>query len=340
MGALAAGALVAGACHGQQASPAGGATTTSSVPPTVATGPDGPFAVLTGLAHPDPALAARPALAVAVADEPQALPQAGLQAADVVVEGQIEGGQSRLLAIFQSRDAAAVGPITTVRPDDAKLLPPLHGLMAYAGGPNKFAQLLGVTPVQPVPQALHPGAFSLRSSRAAPFNVFASTARLYQEAPPASPPAPPLLVFNPPGEPFSPLGATAATHLSAAVGARAAVTWDWDPATGVWRRSLGGSPQRLDDGSVLDATNVVVQFVSYKAAFVAGSSGATVPAASLFSTGDALVFSQGRMVKGRWTKPRALDVTNYTDLAGVPVRLTPGRTWIMLVPVGTAVPTM
>src|SRR5262245_8083553 len=62
---------------------------------------------LTGLPATDPALLARPALAVKIDNHRDARPQAGINQADVVYEEIVEG-ITRFFAVFQSTDAAPV----------------------------------------------------------------------------------------------------------------------------------------------------------------------------------------------------------------------------------------
>ena len=55
--------------------------------------------------------AARPALAVKIDNVTRAHPQAGLNQADVVYEELVEGGVTRLVAVFQSTSVDVVGPV-------------------------------------------------------------------------------------------------------------------------------------------------------------------------------------------------------------------------------------
>jgi hypothetical protein len=48
------------------------------------------------------------------------------------------------------------------------------------------------------------------------------------------------------------------------------------------------------------------------------------------------VLTNGMIVKGTWSKPSTEAVTTYTDAAGAPIKLTPGRTWVELPPIGGA----
>jgi hypothetical protein len=48
--------------------------------------------------------------------------------------------------------------------------------------------------------------------------------------------------------------------------------------------------------------------------------------------GDAVVLSQGKQAAVKWAKASATSVTTYTDSAGQPVKLAPGRTLVALPP--------
>jgi hypothetical protein len=53
--------------------------------------------------------------------------------------------------------------------------------------------------------------------------------------------------------------------------------------------------------------------------------------------GDVWVFTGGKIVKGRWTRPGKEQPAKYVDAAGNPIKLLPGRTWVHLLPVGSPV---
>ena len=83
-----------------------------------------------------------------------------------------------------------------------------------------------------------------------------------------------------------------------------------------------------------DSDNVVFQVVGYKNTGLVDRSGAAVPEAELVGEGEAWVLTGGRLVKGRWSRPSDGQTTTYTLPSGEPIRLTPGRTWLELVPLG------
>src|SRR5580692_13129395 len=117
--------------HFQHKTPASSATTTTST--TTTTVPI-PIAPLTGLPDPGGAALTRSALTVKIENTPEALPQWGIAQADVVYEEIVNGGITRLAAIFNSHAPTKVGPVRSVRPTDTQVVWPIGGIFAYSGG--------------------------------------------------------------------------------------------------------------------------------------------------------------------------------------------------------------
>lgn len=324
--------LVMGACGGKKkdvvrARPK--PTTTTTVPALFP---------LTGLPVANAAAAARSALTVKVENAPEARPQAGLNAADVVYEEQVEGGLTRFLAIFHSTDSDLIGPIRSLRPTDPDVVRPFGGLFAYSGGTKKFIGLLHATPLQDIGFDNLPKLYEKRRDKRAPHHIYSSTARLYSAAQKDLKPPPSLSPFVAAGQPFAPT-APPAVHLNVPMGLTK-VDYDWDAAAGGWKRTTNGTPHLLEGGAQLTSTNVIVQFVAYR-----NSPGDfdvvhnPVSVANVVGSGDAWVLAGGKVVKGKWSKASPEAMTAFTDAAGAPVALMPGRTWVLLAPVGAAAAT-
>lgn len=321
--ALLALALALGACSGgSSAKRASPTTTATTVPANVYP--------LTGLPIDDPAKATRPALSIKIENEAAARPQSGLQAADVVYETLIEGGDTRFVAVFQSTDADPTGSIRSVRPTDPDIVAPIGGLFAYSGGTPKFVAALHAVPVVDVGQTTHDGAYFNRSDKSGDHKLFSSTERLYAAGQGSTAKAPPpIFTFVAPGAPFGGAGEAPATHLDAAVG-NVKLSWDYDATKG-WLRSINGKPHTVEGGAQIAATNVIVQSVSWvPSEGDVDTAGSQVYVAQMVGSGDALVVSDGKVVRGKWSKPSTGAITTYTDAAGKPIALKPGRTWVEL----------
>lgn len=314
----------AAACSGSESeagAPDAPAATTTTVPPTYP---------LTGL----PAAggtALRPALSVKIDNVVAARPQAGVDKADVVYEEVVEGGLTRLLAVYQSTDAESIGPVRSVRPTDPDLASPFGGVFSYSGGSDRFDALIRATPGLTVVSADEDGAaYESRGPHRGDHMTYTSTAALWARAPAGAKPPPAFSPFLPAGQAFAPPGATPTTRVALVVGTQP-VSFTFDPASKTWKRANGSRPDVLQDGTQVAPTNVIVQYVAYdpvEGAF--DSAGAQVDVARMVGTGEALILSDGMLVRGRWSKPAPSAMTTYTDAAGAPVALPPGRTWVEL----------
>lgn len=279
--------------------------------------------------------AGRPALAVKVDATAGGRPQVGLGDADVVVEELVEGGLTRYLAVFHSRDPDEVGPVRSARSTDIDLLAELgRPLFAWSGANPTFRALVEDADLVDVGVAAVPDAYRRADDRRAPYNLFASPEALREAAADAGTPPPALWGFRSESDDVSAPDARPATGYRAATTATT-IEWTWDEAAGAWRRTQDGTPHLDADGRPITATNVVVRTTEYRDSGVRDVTGAVVPEAVTVGEGDAWVLVAGQAVPARWHKPSADAPTTYTDRGGAPVLLTRGATWVEVLPPGT-----
>ena len=108
-----------------------------------------------------------------------ARPQSGINQADVVYEEEVEGGLTRLAAVFQSQYPAVVGPVRSGRLTDEGIADDLnHPVFAYSGTNAIFLPILRSQPVTDVDDDNHPGLFYRSNLNVAPHNLYANVASL------------------------------------------------------------------------------------------------------------------------------------------------------------------
>jgi len=95
--------------------------------------------------------------------------------ADIVFEEQVEGGLVRFAAVFHSTDAGSVGPVRSVRAEDAALVTPLRGHFVYSGGNDIFNGIIRKAPVGIITEDDQPGFFTRRRDRRSPANLYTAT---------------------------------------------------------------------------------------------------------------------------------------------------------------------
>ncbi|HET9769575.1 MAG TPA: DUF3048 C-terminal domain-containing protein, partial [Acidimicrobiia bacterium] len=194
----------------------------------------------------------------------------------------------------------------------------------------------GQAPLLDVGVGRLPGAYRREPGRPAPYNLFSATTTLFGAAGDNVTPPPALFSYRPAGEAVPEAGSEPARPVEAVwkLNITTTVVFAWDEATKTFRRSTDGRPH-LDAANVPVTTeNVVFQVVGYRNTGLVDTSGAAVPEAELIGEGEVWVLTGGRLVKGRWSRPAEGQVTAYTYPSGEPIRLTPGRTWVELVPLG------
>lgn len=319
---------------GVAAPPATKATTPAAVPapPTTANAP------LTGLPM-DIGRARRPVLVVKIDNAPMARPQIGLNQADVVFEEGVEGGITRFAALFHSEGSKPVGPVRSARTTDIHLISALrHPLFAYSGANATFQRHVDQAPLVDVGFDAHAGRYHRDSARPSPYNLFSETEKLFDLAPDGAVPPPALFAYRSPGAPPSGAEARAVTRARAwwQASKYTEALWDWDPTARGWRRTQNGEAHVDAAGKQVTPANVVLQFVTYHDTGQVDSTGTAVPEADVVGEGDAWVLTGGMLIPCRWSKASDTDITHYTDASGAPVRLTPGKTWVELVPPGQA----
>ncbi len=342
---LAVALLVIAACSGKKRAAPITTTTTSTTAVTTTTVPPPPPAYpLTGLPVTDPATANRPALVVKIdnADgrrSSTARPQLGLNQADVVYEEMVEGSVTRLAAVFHSTNSDPVGPVRSARSTDVAVFSPLsRPLFAWSGANAGFAQLIRESPLVDVGYDAHSELYMRRNQtgHVAPHNLYSSTPALYSLTPPYAPAPTPLFSYRAAGEPMlASATPVSSVHLVFGDGPGSApVDYVWAPDAGGFARSQSGSPHVDENGMQITPQNVIVQFVSYHDTGYRDVVGTPVPEADLVGTGTCWILTNGSIIDGNWSKSAPDAIPVYTDKAGNPVKLTPGRTWVELVPIG------
>ena len=303
-------------------------TTTTTALATTTTAPPPPTAPLTGLPDPSGESVKRPAVSVKVENTAAAVPQGGLEQADVVYEEVVEGNITRLVAMFNSQVPAVIGPVRSVRAIDPDIIWPLGGIFAFSGGAPGNVDAALAAPVNVITEnntdILVRNA-SGQPPRDAPHNLYALGPQLFGAGGQPVPP-PPLFQYYLPGAPPNPL---APGVLSMHIGFDAGYdsNYTWDAPSGTWQRTFLGGPHLTVSGKQVAPNNVVVQFTQY----TGEAEGSTV------GEGDVWVFSDGQLRQGRWIRPDHTQPARYVDPAGQPILLRPGTTWVELLPLGNAV---
>ncbi len=272
---------------------------------------------LTGLKGDSPD---RAAAVIKIDNGKPAQPHDGLNAADIVIEEEVEGGVTRFAAVFHST-SSIVGPVRSGRTTDIALASSFGTPLFLYSGANDITELY--LRKQTNFQNRNVGTSSgywRADDRKAPSNLFTDTAPHWASATGEAPPA--HFAY---GDSTS-VGSEAKEF---SIGYRSKPTWTWSGET--WQRSQYGAPHTLVDGEQVAAENVVVIEAESVDTGMVDASGGAVPEFVYVGSGKATIFTQGKQIDGVWTKPSLTSVATFTTSEGDVIELTPGRTWIQLI---------
>lgn len=292
------------------------------------------IAPLTGLPLDDVTTADRPAVLVKIDNTGKGRPQEALAQADLVYEEMIEGGFTRLAAVYHT-NAPLMGPIRSGRTTDIALLGSLNEpVFAWSGANLVHAALLRRQPMVDLGAQTRSEYFRA-SDRPGTYNLMAEAQTLLDlaaEREAGGAPPPHFEYVN--DEVGLPATAEPADTVTIAFPSVTA-TWDWDAAAGGWARTQDGTDHVDAQEQRVVAANVVIAEVADVATGSVDTAGSRVTEQQFLGSGRGWVFTDGHVVEVTWTKPSLRSVATWTTADGVPVALTPGITWVELAPEGS-----
>ncbi|MEU9155256.1 DUF3048 domain-containing protein [Streptomyces sp. NPDC048417] len=262
-------------------------------------------------------------LAVKIDNVAAARPQTGLDSADVVYAEQVEGGLSRLMAVYATKLPEAVGPVRSARESDLELLRQFdRPTLAFSGAQRKLLPLIDQAPLRPETPGAASGAYYRGSDKPAPHNLYLRPAKLMAGAPGKA-----ALTTGFRYGPAPAGGTVTATRTVRYPAARFTFTWSADEKR--WLVSLDGTPARTTAGKRVAAGTVVVQHVRIRTSRFHDVLGNYTPFTETVGSGKAEVLRDGRSFETTWTRQGATDGTTFTGTDGSPVDFADGQVWVV-----------
>ncbi|KOG29411.1 DUF3048 domain-containing protein [Streptomyces resistomycificus] len=267
--------------------------------------------------------AAGSVLAVKIDNVLAARPQTGLDSADIVYAEQVEGGLSRLMAVYATRLPKAVGPVRSARESDLELLRQFdRPTLAFSGAQGKLMPLIDKAPLDGRTPEEVTDAYYRGTDKPAPHNLYLRPDRLSAPAPGA---AALTTGFRFGAAPEG--GVRQTTHTVRYPAARFTFTWSADRDR--WLVSMDGTPTVTTDGRRVAPATVVVQYVKVRKSAFRDFLGNNTPYTETVGSGKATVLRDGRAHEVRWSRARATEGTEFTTGSGAPVNFAEGQVWVV-----------
>jgi len=263
-------------------------------------------------------------LAVKIDNIVHARPQTGLDHADIVYALPVEGGLSRFLAIFSSDFPPVIGPVRSAREADLELLRQFgRPAFAYSGATATLLPYIQRTARIVDLYSGTAGGHYRDTSRIAPYNSYARTRQLLEQATGASRARDIGFRFGPPAAGGKATGPVSVSYPAASF------SFTWSSARGRWLVSMDGKPAVTSDGVRLSAATVVIQHTTVRTSRFL-EYGKPPPYAESTGSGTALVLRGGKDWTTHWSRPDANGGTTFTTTSGQPMTFAPGQVWIVL----------
>lgn len=282
---------------------------------------------LTGLEMPD-GPPDNPVFVVKIENTAGGSPQYALDKADLVVQQLVEGGLTRLAALYWSELPTKVGHVRSMRTTDAGIAAPVGGQVVASGAAPKTYSVVDQAGISVFTEDKGAPGFSSDPAKSRPYNRLLDLTKIAAAAEKTEIVNPYLAWTEDDAE--APAGETR-TVTTASVRFSNAVTTNFAFADGTWSRTNGYAAQGQD----FKATTMIVVFA--KVVNVTYGDGTTVPETVFEGSGKATILAGDQAREVTWSKD-ALDSTlTFADAAGNPVTIDPGKIWINLVPESGAV---
>lgn len=267
----------------------------------------------------------QPVIAVKIDNTAKSHPQVGVSKADVVYVEQVEGGVTRLAAVYSSVYPTYVGPVRSARITDIELLKQYGRVgLVYSGSQNRLHDNLSRAGLGLVSFDRDRIGYRRAANRPAPYDVIGTFAQLVRRAGKVDVPAEVGYTFG-----DAPLGGKPATSFSARY-PFATVSAEWNAPGKRWLVAMDGVPARAAEGGRLGPTTFIVQFTTITGSGYYDVNGVETPMTKTLGRGKALFFRDGQVFEGAWERRVGAQPTRYT-IGGEPAVLAPGQIWVALI---------
>ena len=270
-------------------------------------------------------------LVVKIDDTNAAHPQIGVEFADVVYVEQVEGGLTRLAAIYTSKLPPLIGPIRSARISDIELLAQFGRVgFAYSGAQSKMRPVIAAANLENLSAERNPPSiYGKDPDRPGPVDMILKPDLLLERAN-----ANPKIRIETATASVFPFGDAPKGETNTAV---AKVKWPsakyelrWDSTNEKWLIYFNEKPNMAANGEHLYADTAIIQIVSITPSIYGDKFGEITPFSKTTGSGKAVMLRDGFSYQISWQRNLETDLTTWMSEDGGVANFKPGRTWIFL----------
>jgi len=272
-----------------------------------------------------------PVLFVKIDDTDVAHPQVGIDKADVVYIEQVEGGLTRLAAVFSNALPPLIGPVRSARISDIDLMAN-YGRpgLAFSGAQKLFLPVLRAANIEDI-GAEHepPSIYSRDSTRQAPTDMMLNPSALLKKSIDVEHRK--ISTASSVGWKFGEIPKSGTPIKSATIHwPAAAYKVQWSKTENRWLLFHNGKPDVASDGKVLGSPTFIIQQVSITPSIYHDHNNNFTPFSQTTGTGSGYLLRDGQSFPIVWNRASPTAPTIWTLKDGTEALFQRGPIWIAL----------
>ena len=275
-------------------------------------------------------------IAVMIDNHKGAWPQSGLNKAYMVYEIIVEGGETRLMALFKGTDVENIGPVRSSRHyflDYAMENDAIYVHYGWSPKAKKDISTYSINNINGINYGYGKSTFWRISSKKAPHNAMTSTNAIlsmakdkgYRTTSEVS------SVLNYVEEEVNLDNGLDATEVTIPHSSMQKVKYVYDENTNKYTRYARGTLQKdLDTGKAFTTKNIIIEFIDNSV--LNDGTGKDRQNLSNIGTFNGYYITNGKAIKIKCTKDSRTSKTEYKDENGQVINVNDGNTWVNICP--------
>ena len=270
-------------------------------------------------------------LAVKIDDSTPAHPQIGVEDADLVYVEQVEGGITRLAAIYTSKLPPLIGPVRSARISDLEILSQFGRVgFAYSGAQSKMRPVIAAANLENLSAERNPPSiYGKDPNRPGPVNMILKPDLLLERANAN----PKIRIDTAKTSPFIFGEQAEAVAITSSVKVKwpsARYELRWDVESSKWLIYFNDKPKLAASGIHLYADTAIIQIVSITPSIYGDKFGEITPFSKTTGSGKAVLLRDGFAYPVDWQRNLESNVTTWRSADGKDVKFKAGKVWILL----------